>query len=366
MKNTIGNNISVTLFGESHGSAIGAVIDGLAPGISISRDYIDNELKRRRPKSAISTSRREADEYSFVSGVRNGLTTGTPLCVLIPNKEQDSSAYENIKNTPRPSSADYTGYVKYNGFNDPRGGGHFSGRLTAALVLAGAILRSALEAKGIFIGSHIKTLGSISDRDFICHADDVKYLKDSIFPVLNESASEKMQDAILCASKSGDSVGGIIESIVLGMPCGIGEPWFDTVEGCISKLLFSIPGIKGVEFGSGFALCSMKGSEANDRLTVDNGVIITKTNHGGGVDGGITNGMPILFRSVVKPTASISKEQTTVDLTSMEEATIKITGRHDPAIVHRACAVVDAVTAIALADLLATAYGTNWLRGDKK
>ena len=365
MKNTFGNNLSVTIFGESHGPAVGCVIDGIAPGIKIDIDYVNHCLTQRAAHSDISTSRREADKIEFLSGVKDMTTEGTPICILIRNESQTVSDYSKLENTPRPSHADITAEYKYHGFQDKSGGGHFSGRVTAPLVAAGAIIRHALTDLGIKIGTHIKRTHGVSDRDFSDFETDIEGLNNADFPALSTAAKENMISEILTAKKNLDSVGGILETAVIGMPCGVGEPWFDTVEGMLSHALFSIPAIKGVEFGDGFALADMLGSEANDPFSFSENKIITDKNSSGGILGGITNAMPIIFRVAVKPTPSISKEQKTVDIKSADETIISIGGRHDPAIVHRARAVVDAITAITLADLLVTAFGTDYLSGRK-
>ncbi|MBE6732973.1 MAG: chorismate synthase [Ruminococcaceae bacterium] len=359
MKNTIGNNLSVTLFGESHGEAIGAVIDGLAAGIDINEENIRNALALRRPAGKISTARCEADEFRILSGAFGGKTTGTPLCIVIENSDTRSKDYES--EIPRPSHADYTANVKYNGFEDYRGGGHFSGRITAALVAAGAIISSALNDKGILIGTHISRLGGIDDIRFSDYASELNALNKKEFAVLDDAIGEKMKAKIIEAKEKGDSVGGVLETAVLGMPVGVGEPWFDTVEGMLSKAIFSVPAVKGIEFGGGFSVADMYGSEANDAFIVENGKVVTKTNYSGGINGGITNGMPIIFRTAIKPTPTILIEQDSVNLKTMENVKFKAKGRHDPAIVHRARIVVDSVTAIVLADLLVTRYGTDWL-----
>ena len=365
MKNTFGQSVSVTLFGESHGSEIGVVIDGLAPGVEIDEEYIASRLALRRPAGKISTARVEKDEFRIVSGVFNGRTTGAPLCIIIPNANTNSADYESTRALARPSHADYTAYEKYHGFEDYRGGGHFSGRLTAPLVAAGAIAETALAKKGIVLGTHISRLAGIPDRKFENITDDIKYLSTAAFPVLDGKAGEKMTAEILKAAENGDSVGGVLECAVVGMPAGVGEPFFDSVESVLSHALFSIPAVKGVEFGDGFALADMRGSEANDAMCIDDGKIVTKTNHSGGINGGITNGMPIVFSVAVKPTPSIFKTQQTVDFIKGENAEITINGRHDPAIVHRARAVVDAMTALTLCDLLALRYGTDFFGGEK-
>ncbi len=364
MKNTFGNSITLTLFGESHGEYIGALLDGLAPGIEINHEYLKAKLALRRPSGAISTSRVEADEYSIVSGAYNGYTTGSPLCILIPNTNKRSADYESTFDIPRPSHADYAAGCKYHGFEDKRGGGHFSGRITAALVAAGAILQSALEDKGIKIGSHITELHGSYDRPFENLNEDIDLLNSRSFPTLDAKSEEKMVKEIDKARERSDSVGGILESAVIGVPAGVGEPWFDSVESMLSHGLFSIPGVKGVEFGLGFAFADVYGSEGNDPFVMDGGRVVTETNNNGGNNGGITNGMPIIFRTVIKPTPSIFKEQRSVSLSEGQNKLLKIEGRHDPAIIHRARAVVDAVTAFVIADLLTLRFGTDYLSKD--
>ena len=361
MKNTFGNNVSVTLFGESHGAAIGAVLDGIAPGIEVDEDFIRFQLSLRRPAGEISTARRENDPFVIESGVFEGKTTGTPICILIPNEDTRSQDYGEMRSKARPGHADFTAYQKYHGFEDYRGGGHFSGRITAALVAAGAILILALRKKGILIGTHIKQIAGIEDRAFDSLESDLLTLSKKPFAVLDAKASMRMVSAITDAKKQGDSVGGILETAVAGLPAGLGEPWFDSVESLLSHVLFSVPAIKGVEFGDGFSFAHLRGSQANDPFRVENGRIVTASNHNGGLNGGITNGMPVLFRCVVKPTPTIGKEQNTVDFETGENAVIQAAGRHDPCIVHRARVVVDSVTALALCDLLAGRFGTDWL-----
>lgn len=363
MKNTFGNNVSYTLFGESHGDEIGIVIDGLAPGIKIDTDFIKLQLDRRRPSGRISTSRTEADDFRIVSGVWNGRTTGTPICIIIPNVNKKSGDYSKLATLPRPGHADYTAMCKYHGFQDYRGGGHFSGRLTAPLVAAGAIALSALAQKDIFIGTHIKSLAGINDRKFDNEnlKRDIVSLSKSTFPILDQLSGEAMREEAEKAASEGDSVGGILETTVIGMPSGVGEPWFDSVESMLAHALYSIPAVKGVAFGDGFDLANMRGSRANDAFVTDGRTVSTKTNHNGGINGGITNGMPIVFSVAVKPTPSIYCEQETVDLKSMENTKLKIEGRHDPTIVHRAAPVVDALTALVLCDILSGRYGTDYL-----
>lgn len=361
MKNTFGMALTVTLFGESHGPAIGAVIDGIAPGIKIDEEYIEGKMNLRKPYGKISTRRKETDKVEFVSGVLNGYTTGTPLCLIIKNENTKSCDYDDVSRIARPSHADLTAFYKYKGYEDYRGGGHFSGRITAALVAAGAIVMKALENKGVFIGTHIKKCCGIEDRKLIDLKDDLLALSTKTFPVLDEIAAEAMVKAIEVAATDGDSVGGILETAVIGIPEGIGEPWFDTVESMLSHGIFSIPAVKGIEFGAGFDFADMRGSEANDAFRYDGDKIVTKTNNNGGINGGITNGMPIRFKTVIKPTPSIFKKQESVDFKKGEDAVLNLKGRHDPAIVHRARAVVDAMTALVLADLLTARFGTDYL-----
>ena len=363
MKNTFGHSVSVTLFGESHGPEIGAVLDGLAPGIPVREEEIARRLSLRRPAGEEATQRREPDAFRIVSGVFEGKTTGTPLTILIPNADAHSSDY--ARGQVRPGHADYAAYAKYHGFEDYRGGGHFSGRLTAALVAAGAVALSALEDWGVYVGTHIARCAGIQDAPFSDLPRDLSRLNQLTFPVLDTAAGDAMRSAIRAAAARGDSVGGVLETAVTGLPAGVGEPWFDTVEGVLAQALFSVPAVKGVEFGSGFALADMPGSQANDPFRLLDGEVVTRTNHNGGVNGGITNGMPLLFRCAVKPTPSIARLQQTVNTVTGREETLAITGRHDPAIVHRARAAVDSVTAIALCDLLAQRFGTDGLRGHR-
>ena len=368
MKNTLGENFSVTIFGESHGPYIGVVLDGIAPGIDVNKDFINHQLDLRRPSGKISTKRVETDEFILASGVFNDKTTGTPLTILIPNSVQHSKDYEKTATLARPGHADYTANVKYHGFQDFRGGGHFSGRITAALVAAGGIIIPELEKKGIKIGTHIKSLGGIKDRNFEDYQKDIDFLGGTNFPVLDADKSEQMKTLAEKIAAEGDSVGGVLESVILGMPAGVGEPWFGTLESELSYALFSIPAIKGVQFGDGFDMVDSRGSEFNDSLQIvqDNGKskVITKTNHNGGINGGISNGMPILFRCAVKPTPSIYKTQDTIDMSKNENAKLNIQGRHDPAIIHRARIVVDSVASFVIYDALAGRFGTDFF-GEK-
>ncbi|MBQ7907452.1 MAG: chorismate synthase [Clostridia bacterium] len=361
MKNTFGNQISLTLFGESHGEAIGCVIDGLPAGVLIDMELIKKRLSKRRPSEKSDTPRVEMDNFSILSGVFNGKTTGTPLCVVIPNENTKSGDYSY--GTARPSHADYTAHIKYHGCEDYRGGGHFSGRITAALVLAGAIFETMLDKVGIKIGTHILSLGGVYDREFDDPNSQAALVKEMAFPVLDDVKGE-MLEKIEEARADKDSLGGILETAICGVPAGVGEPWFDSLEGMLSHALFSIGGIKGVEFGSGFKLANMRGSQANDQFYVENGTIKTCTNHSGGINGGISNGMPIILRCAVKPTPSISKLQNTVNFISNENEVLEIKGRHDPAIVRRASIVIDSICALVVADMLATKFGIDYFTKD--
>ena len=395
-KNSFGSSVSITLFGESHGAEIGAVIDGLAPGIAVDEDFIAEKLRQRRPAGAISTGRVEPDRFRIVSGVFNGRTTGTPVCILIPNENTRSRDYSETRFLARPGHADYTSNCKYHGYEDHRGGGHFSGRITAALVAAGAIALRALESKGILIGTHIARCAGVADRGLGGAAEgaaeaagaagvaptaesagsvgvaeaaptaaalnaDIRALSASDFAVLDPSAAIMMRAAIEQAAAEGDSVGGVLETAVTGLPAGVGEPWFDSLESVLSHALFGIPAVKGVEFGDGFALADLRGSTANDSFRMRDGKIVTETNRNGGINGGISNGMPLIFRCAVKPTPSIFKEQDTVDFSERINKKLLLKGRHDPAIVHRARVVVDSVCALVLCDMLAQRFGTDYL-----
>lgn len=361
MKNTFGNALKVTLFGESHGDAIGAVIDGLTPGIKIDYEFIDTQLNRRRSKTKACTNRIEKDDYRIISGVFEGHTTGTPVCIVIPNRDTKSSDYQLFGSVARPGHADYTANCKYHGFQDYRGGGHFSGRITVALVAAGAIIQSALEQKGIYIGTHIKKCADVSDRAFNDYLADIKHLHSAEFSVLDCDAKNKILEKALEVKAENDSIGGVMETAVAGVPAGVGEPWFDSIESMIAHAMFSIPAIKGVEFGIGFACADMRGSEMNDEFYIENGEVKTRTNNNGGINGGISNGMPIVFSCAIKPTSSIPRKQKTVNFIDLTETEVEIQGRHDSTIIPRACVVLEAMSAIVIADLLIERYGTDYL-----
>lgn len=363
MKNSIGTSVILTLAGDSHGPMICAVLDGLAPGIPVDESFIARQLSLRRPKGPYDTARREKDEFRIVSGVFNGFTTGAPLTIIIPNEDVRSADYERNHGLARPSHADFAAHIKYGGYEDWRGGGHFSGRITAGIVAAGAIAIDALKRKGIIVGTHILECAGVRDIPFsdTDPAAQITEVAEKDFPVISD-VRDDMEARILEAKSDLDSVGGIVQTAVCGFPAGVGEPWFGSVDGLISNALISIGGIKGVEWGAGFSMAGMRGSEANDAFFVRDGRVFTATNHNGGVNGGISNGMPLIFNAVVKPTPSIGKIQDSVNLESGEPALLQITGRHDPAIVRRVCIVVTSLVAVVLCDLLALRFGTDYLK----
>jgi len=359
MKNISGDHLTITLFGESHGKSVGAVLDGIPPGIKVDEEFISSQLTLRRPSGKISTARVEKDPFEIHSGVFNGYTTGTPVTIIIPNGDTRSEDYE--PRAARPSHADYSAYLKYHGYEDYRGGGHFSGRLTSAIVAAAAIIIPALRDKGIYIGTHIKHIAGIYDRDFSDLRSDIDSLSARIFAVLDEKQGEKMQEEILKAKEDGDSVGGVLESVIIGLPGGLGEPYFDSVESKLAHAIFSVPAVKGVEFGDGFSLAKMRGSEANDKMVSENGEVRLTSLHSGGIYGGITIGEPILIRTAIKPTPTIGKEQNTISLPTLENTLLQGKGRHDPCIVQRARVVIDSMIALTLADMLTGRFGTDWM-----
>ena len=357
MSSIWGNQIKLSLFGESHGSAIGVTIDGLPSGFALNLDDIAREMARRAPgRSRLATARVEADLPEILSGFFEGKTTGTPLCAMIRNNDQHSKDYGKLKDLMRPGHADYPGFVRYGGFNDYRGGGHFSGRITAPLVFAGAVCKQILQTKGVRIAAHIFSIAGITDESFLnVSAENIDFdrLRNSEIPLLNPEKEQLMRDEVLRARSGLDSVGGVIECMITGVPAGVGNPFFDSVESSLSHLLFSIPAVKGVEFGLGFAISQMRGSECNDSFYYgENGLIKTKTNHNGGLLGGITSGMPIIFKAAIKPTPSIAKPQSTINIKEQTNSKLTVTGRHDPCIVPRAVPVIEAAAAIAILDLL--------------
>lgn len=362
MSYSFGKNFKVTLFGQSHSKDLGIIIDGISAGYKINKDLIRKNLDRRRPgKNKFSTARKELDDFKIVSGEVDGLTCGTPICAIIENKDMKSKDYDNLKYRPRPSHADYPAYVKFKGFNDIRGGGQFSGRMTAPIVIAGSIAEDLLLKRGIKIYSRIKSIGDEEDvklelKDI--NEDKLSNLKNEDFPVFDHEVREKMQGEILKAKEDGDSIGGIVETFILNMPVGIGEPFFDSLESVISHAVFSVPGIKGIEFGSGFEASKMRGSLHNDEYYYENGEVKTKSNNHGGIIGGLSTSMPIIFRSAVKPTSSIAKSQRTISIRDKENVDLQIVGRHDPSIVPRALVAIEMITAVAILDLLME--GERW------
>ena len=369
MKNTFGSDLALTIFGESHGAAIGAVLDGMAAGVPVDEQLLTACMDKRRARGdGLSTARVEADTVRFLSGVVNGRTTGTSIALMIENQNTRSGDYAKTADLLRPGHADYTAYAKYHGFQDARGGGHFSGRLTAALVAGGSLVLGALHRAGIEIVTHIGQCAGIADTPFALNAPDqlaaqaeALLNKAEGFALLDGTVEEPMKAAIRAAGAEGDSVGGVLETAVLGLPAGVGEPYFDSVESELAHLAFSIPAVKGIEFGSGFGFAGMRGSEANDAFRMQGDRVVTATNHNAGLNGGISNGMPVVFRTAVKPTPSIYKPQETVDYLAKKDAELSIQGRHDPCIVPRAAIVQTCAAALAMGDLLTAKYGMAWM-----
>lgn len=354
MSNTIGEKIRVTVFGQSHAPSIGAVIEGLPAGMSIDMERVKAFMARRAPgRSELSTARKEADEPKIIAGLNEwGETCGAPLCMVIENSDQRSKDYSKLRELPRPGHADYTAAVKFGGANDIRGGGQFSGRLTAPICFAGAVCMQLLEKRGVRIGAHIASIADVDDERFTIPDDEILNLIEShAFPVIDEAAGEQMQERILTAKAEGDSVGGVIEVCALNVPAGLGDPMFDGMENSLARAAFGIPAVRGVEFGTGFAAARMKGSEHNDPFCMkEDGTVATKTNHHGGILGGITSGMPIVMRVAIKPTPSIARIQDTVSLEKKADEQLIIEGRHDPCIVHRALPCLESIMAIAISD----------------
>ena len=352
MSNTLGKNIKVTLFGESHGPCIGAVLDGFPGGVKIDEDILTSQMNKRKAVGKISTSRKEEDIVEFISGVKDGVTEGTPITLIIKNNNVRKEDYTKLDNIPRPSHADYVAHIKYGGNEDRSGGGHFSGRLTAPLVACGALAMQVLNERGIEIGTHLKRVHVVEDREFSNIQEDIKKANSLDFAVLDDNSKDRIIEEIERAKENNDSVGGILETAIINLPVGLGEPTFETLEGSLANAIFSIPAVKGVEFGGGFEMCDKYGSEVNDAFIIENGSVKTSTNYSGGIQGGISNGMPIIIRTAVKPTPSIGKTQHSVNLDTMEECELNIVGRHDPCIVHRARVVVDSICALTILDFL--------------
>ena len=363
MKNTFGNTVTMTIFGESHGPAVGAVLDGLAAGLPVEEAAIAAAMDRRRARGdGLSTARTEADAVEFLSGVYEGHTTGTALTLMIRNLNTRSGDYAKTADLLRPGHADYTAYAKYEGFQDARGGGHFSGRITAASVAAGTICETVLNGLGVKVYTHIAECAGVKDAPLSSSAGLLlPEPEPGHFALLDSNREAPMQEAIRAAGSEGDSVGGVLETAILGLPAGVGEPYFDSVESKLAHLAFSIPAVKGIEFGSGFGFADQKGSEANDAFRMQGERIVTATNHNAGLNGGISNGMPVVFRTAVKPTPSIYKTQDTVDYIAKKDAELSIQGRHDPCIVPRAAIVQTCAAALAVGDLLTAKYGMAWM-----
>jgi chorismate synthase len=349
--NSIGKEFVVTSFGESHGKCVGVVVDGCPAGLPLSEKDIQAELDRRiPPQPKIVSGRIEKDVVEIQSGVFSGFTTGAPIAMMVGNREADSSNYEAIKDLPRPGHADYAARVKYGGFNDYRGGGRFSGRVTVAVIMAGAVARKLLSLFDVDVLAYTKAIGNVKMGKTLSFEEIRKRRYETAVRCPDVVCAEAMEETIVKARKEGDSVGGIIEIIASGVPAGVGEPLFGSLDAEIAKMLFAIPAVKGVEFGAGFKAAELKGSENNDAYLMRNGKIATLTNNAGGILGGISSGMPIVVRIAVKPTSSISKEQQTVNLSEMKDATIKVTGRHDPCVVPKAVPVAESAVALVLAD----------------
>ncbi len=355
MSSEFGKILKVSVFGQSHGAAVGVNIDGLPAGEAIDLEELQRFLDRRRPgRNPLSTARSEADTPEILSGLERGRTCGAPLCAVIRNGDQHSQDYSELADKPRPGHADYTAWVKWKGHADMRGGGHFSGRLTAPLCVAGGIARQILARRGIHIGAHLDSVGMVCDEHFPLYPTPELFeaVAAKPFPVLDDVSGAQMQEAIREAKMALDSVGGVVECSAIGLPAGLGDPMFDGVENRLAAALFGIPAVKGVEFGAGFSAAARRGSENNDPFVVENGQIRTQTNHAGGALGGITTGMPLVLRAAFKPTSSIAREQQTVSLSARDNTRLQIHGRHDPCVAHRAVPVVEAVTAVVLLDLL--------------
>lgn len=353
--NSVGKRIKLTFFGESHNPSMGFTLDQCPPGIKIDENLIQANLEKRKPEAKVNTSRVEPDDYEWISGLKDGITTGAPLTCLVKNQRMISKDYPNLNQVPRPSHADYPAFIKYKGFNDYRGGGMFSGRLTVLWVIAGSIAEQILTSHNIYIGSHILSIHKIYDEYFNSSTISktlIESLNGQSWPLLNKTLKEKMQDKIMKAKVENDSLGGIIETAAINLPVGLGSPLFHSVESYLSYLLFSIPGIKGVEFGSGFDITKMYGSESIDEYTYENGYLKTKNNHNGGVVGGLTNGQPLIVRTAIKPIPSINQMLESVDLKTKENTHIQIKGRHDPQVVSRVHPVINAVISFGILDLL--------------
>lgn len=359
MSSTYGESLKLSIFGQSHGTAVGMNLDGIPAGYPVDLEELQKFLNRRAPgQNDWSTPRREEDRPEFLGGIVDGCTCGAPITAIIANKNTRSGDYSNLKDRPRPGHADYTAQIKYGGFQDSAGGGHFSGRLTAPLCIAGGLCKQWLKDMGIQISAHILQIGSVRDASY----DPVMtQIPDPVqeFPVLDPDVGASMREIIQLARNQQDSIGGIVECAITGLPAGLGEPMFGGVENRISQIIYGVPAVKGISFGAGFAVATMHGSENNDRFTVQNGQILTASNHAGGILGGITTGMPVIFHTAIKPTPSISRPQCSVSLSACEQTQLQVTGRHDPCIVPRAVPVIEAAAAVAIFDLILSNTQTN-------
>lgn len=350
MTDSFGKLFNITVFGESHGEGVGVVIDGCPAGLPLAAQDIQDEVDKRKPGNvAGGTSRVEQDRVEIFSGVFENHTTGAPVCLTVRNRDADSGAYAKNRFLPRPGHADYTAYIKYGGFNDYRGGGMFSGRITVALVMAGAVAKKLLHTIGMEVLAHTAVIGGVRAEPVPVDKIRDNAAKNSLH-CADLAAAARMAEAIEKARQEGDSLGGVVEGIALGVPAGLGEPFFDNLDGELAKALFAIPAVKGVEFGAGFGVAGMKGSQNNDSFMMQNGKVVTATNHAGGILGGISSGMPVILRVAIKPTPSIARRQATVDINSMQNASLEVSGRHDVCIVPRAVVVIEAVMAITLCD----------------
>lgn len=352
MSFTTGEKLKISIFGQSHSRQMGVVIDNLPSGFKIDEEKLAAFMARRAPgKDAFSTTRKEGDKVQFVAGITNGMTNGAPLCAIIENTNTRSGDYENLKDIPRPGHADFAAWSKFGDNRDVSGGGQFSGRLTAPLCIAGGIFKQLLEEKGIYVGAHIASIGEKHDDLFDpVNVSEKDFVGDKAFPVINDEKGEAMKEEILAAKGEADSIGGTVECAIVGLPAGVGNTFFGGWEGAISSAVFAIPAVKGIEFGRGFEVSRLRGSENNDAFNVKNGKIVTETNNHGGILGGISSGMPIIFRTAFKPTPSIGKPQQSVSLAKMESVELVINGRHDPCIVQRAAVCVEAAAAIVVAN----------------
>lgn len=354
--NTFGQNIKFSIFGESHGTAIGGVLDGMGPGVKIDFEKVDMFLKRRNHRAVYSTPRNESDSYEILSGIKDGVTTGSPIGFIIRNEDTKSNHYNGLESVMRPSHSDYGANIKFNGFNDVRGGGHFSGRITAPLVIAGAMAQSILDKKGISVFSHIVKIGDIKGKSILeedIPSEKIKELQSSMMPVRCDDLKERYMQKITETSADKDSVGGVVELVITGVKAGVGEPFFASVESRLASMMFSVPAVKGVEFGAGFSITDKTGFYENDSFYYDeNKNVKTKTNNNGGILGGLTTGMPIVLRVAIKPTPSIFKEQDTIDIKTKENVKLSLKGRHDVCIVPRAAAVLETAASLVIFDIL--------------